>query len=113
MSGSDTETILHLRHDEVYCPEDRLRAIDPDKVAEFAISMADVGQLTPIEVAERDALGHRIIYGAHRWAAAPIAGLPFIRAIIFTGTADERRLREIDENLFRSELTPYDEAAFL
>ena len=93
---------------------DRLRPVDPVRVAELATSMADQGQMSPIEVAPADDRGmHLLIAGAHRLAAVKMAGIREVKAIIFVGDADQRRLREIDENLYRVELTPFDEAAFL
>lgn len=94
--------------------EDRLRAVDPDRAAELAISLREAGQITPIEVGPEDAAGmHRLIAGAHRVAAAKLAGLGAVQAVVFEGSADAGRLREIDENLYRRELSPLDQAAFL
>ena len=94
--------------------EDRLRAVDPDRASELAVSFREAGQITPIEVAPEDKNGmHRLIAGAHRVAAAKLAGLGAIRAVVFEGSADAGRLREIDENLYRRELSPLDQAAFL
>jgi ParB family chromosome partitioning protein len=110
----ETETaVLRLDPAEVYIPDDRLRLVDPERVAEMAISMRDTGQLQAIKVKPRDPRGYAVVIGAHRHSAVMAAGLPFVLATIFDGTADECRLQEIDENLFRSELTPYDQATFL
>ncbi|MBY0396024.1 MAG: ParB N-terminal domain-containing protein, partial [Thermoleophilia bacterium] len=93
----------------------RLRPVDPDKVAQIARSMAEVGLRNPIEVRAAGGAddGWLLVAGAHRLAAARSLGLSSIEALIFTGTADEARLAEIDENLFRHELNPLDEAVFL
>ena len=94
--------------------EDRLRTVDPDRAGELAVSFREAGQITPIEVAPEDKNGmHRLIAGAHRVAAAKLAGLGAIEAVVFEGSADAGRLREIDENLYRRELSPLDQAAFL
>ncbi len=94
--------------------EGRLREVDETRAAEMANSLRDRGQLTPVEVAPPDGRGmHRLIFGAHRVAAARLAGLEAIQAVIFSGTRDEERLREIDENLYRRELSPLDQATFL
>ena len=97
----------------IVVPEGRLRAVDPDKVQELALSIMDTGQITPIRVAPRPDGRYELIAGAHRLAAMIEANQPEIEATIFEGTADQRRLLEIDENLYRAELTAYDQAAFL
>lgn len=95
----------------------RLREVDEERVAGIARSMASDqagGQITPIEVAPADADGkYRLISGAHRLAALVRIGEPLVMAVVFEGTRDEMRLHEIDENLCRHDLTPYDQAAFL
>jgi ParB family chromosome partitioning protein len=111
VSGPDT--LLFLDPDTIDVA-DRLRWVDPARVDEIAVSMGEIGQLEPIGVGFDPATKrHRLIFGAHRLAAVKRAGLDTVKAINFDGTADQNRLREIDENLFRAELTPYDQAAFL
>lgn len=106
--------VLELVPDEIEVPADRLRAVDAARVSQMAHSMRDVGQIAPIEVSPADGAGrHRLIAGAHRLAAVREAGLAAVRAIVFQGTPDEVRLHEIDENLYRHELSPLDQAAFL
>jgi ParB family chromosome partitioning protein len=93
---------------------DRLREVNQAKVAELAVSMKEIGQLAAIEVARIHGGGeYRLIAGAHRLAAAEAAGITDILAVIFEGSPDEERLREIDENLYRAELGPLDQASFL
>jgi ParB family chromosome partitioning protein len=91
----------------------RLRAVDPEKVAEFKSSYIEQGLMQPIEVRALEGGKYALVFGAHRIAAVLDAGDKKIDAIIFHGTAKEARLREIDENLYRHELTPYDQASFL
>ena len=108
------KVLLHLDPGVIDIPDDRLRWVDPEKVAELASSFGEIGQLQPIEVLPANPKGrYRLIVGAHRVAAAKEAGLPSIMATVFDGTPDQRRIREIDENLYRAELSPYDQAAFL
>ena len=109
------ERQLILNIEKVILPPDRLRAVDPERVAEIALSMAQAGgQITPIEVGPADAEGrHFLISGAHRLAALRRNGEAEVMAVVFDGNAQERRLREIDENLYRHDLTPYDQAAFM
>lgn len=94
---------------------DRLRSVDQAEVERLAVSMADIGQLQPVEVMSQVANPDRydLISGAHRMAAAQHLGWLTISASIFAGDPDQVRLREIDENLYRRELSPYDQAAFL
>lgn len=109
-----TDTVQLIPLDQVVVPPDRLREVDPARAAAMAVSMAERGQITPIEVGPVDPDGYHVLnIGAHRLTAARLAGLPTIKAIVFEGNADERRLREIDENLYRAELSPFDQAAFL
>lgn len=100
--------------DAVIVPPDRLREVAEDRVQEMAVSMREVGQITPIEVAPADETGKfRLVAGAHRMAAARLAEKSTILAVIFDASAAMQRLREIDENLYRAELTPFDQAVFL
>ena len=94
----------------------RLRPIDLDYAQLIASSMAERGQMTPIEV--RPAAGARplpyvLVAGAHRLAGAALAGLTAIDAVVFEGSELEAALREIDENLIRHELKELDRATFL
>lgn len=91
---------------------DRLRPVDPDKVAQVARSFAEVGQITDIEV-RQDGDAWMLVAGAHRLAAARSLGWKTIAATVFEGSGALARLREIDENLYRHELNPLDEAVFL
>lgn len=93
---------------------DRLRKVDPSWVEAIATSFLDRGQNDPIDVAPADPSGrYELVAGAHRVAAAKVAGWTEIDAVIFEGTRDDRRLREIDENLYRRELSALDRAVFL
>lgn len=92
----------------------RLRAVDDDYVAMLAASMAETGQHTPIHVGPADDDGrHPLIAGAHRVAAAQIAGLAELQATVFHGDALAAQLLEIDENLMRRGLSELDRAVFL
>ena len=101
---------------------DRLRATHPEKVRQLAFSMTEKtggqprGQMTPIEVTGPDEAGrYQLVAGAHRLAAVIEAKLPEVVATIYEGDADpdQLRIREIDENLYRNDLSPYDFAGFL
>jgi ParB family chromosome partitioning protein len=93
---------------------DRLREVNPEKVRELLPSWLSQGQMMPIEVRAADEEGKfKLVSGGHRVAVARAAGEETIFATLFDGGDDESRLREIDENLYRAELSPYDQAAFL
>ncbi len=92
----------------------RLRQVDDDVAIGIADSMAVNGQQTPIEVSSPNAEGkYTLITGAHRLRAAQINEWTEINAVIFSGSPTQCRLREIDENLIRRELSPLDRAVFL
>jgi len=93
---------------------ERLRAVDPDYVALLSESMREQGLMTPIEIGPEDGEGiHTLIAGAHRLEAARRLGWAEITARVFGGDAIQARLREIDENLCRHDLTELDRAIFL
>lgn len=92
----------------------RLRAVDEDYAAMIAASMAEHGQRTPIEVRTADRKGmFRLVAGAHRIRALQLASFGEAQAVVLDVGDDEARLLEIDENLFRRELSALDRAVFL
>lgn len=92
---------------------DRLRAVNEAYAQVLAAAFQGPGgQRTPIEIVRRGER-YRLVFGAHRFRAAEIAGWSEIRAIVTDATDAELRLREIDENLIRHELTALDRARFL
>ena len=94
--------------------EDRLRSVNPDHAALIAESFRANGQMTPIEVRRhRDGGPFILIAGAHRLEAAKLAEMDQIAAIIIDADEDQARLREIDENLCRRDLSELDRATFL
>lgn len=99
---------------------DRLRAVDADHVAVIADSIRHCGRvLQPIAVASffaEKALrpSYKLLAGAHRLAAAKVAGLKQIPVVIHDDLNGlQAKLIEIDENLLRHELNPLDRAVFL
>ncbi|OYV89685.1 MAG: hypothetical protein B7Z57_11705 [Acidiphilium sp. 37-60-79] len=98
--------------DQVVVSE-RLRETDSATAQRISVSLLEVGQITPIEVRRVPNGGYQLVAGAHRLEAARMIGLKSIRAIIFGGDEVLAKLREIDENLHRADLSPYDEATFL
>lgn len=92
---------------------DRLLPISPAHVEGLAMSMAENGLMTPIEV-RLDGDEYFLTSGAHRLAAAAHLGWTEIEAFCLGGmTDDEYRLREVDENLIRQTLNPLNRAISL
>tara|TARA_Y100001933_G_scaffold264501_1_gene330457 strand:- start:548 stop:1393 length:846 start_codon:yes stop_codon:yes gene_type:complete len=95
--------------------DNRLRKALPARVQALAEDIDERGLLTPVEVVgPLDDEAYRLIYGAHRLAAAKLLGWTEIPAIIhapgvFADEA-ETRLREIRENLIRFELNALERA---
>jgi ParB family transcriptional regulator, chromosome partitioning protein len=94
---------------------ERLRSLQPEKVAELAASMAKLGQLQPIIVRPvgktGSGNGYWLIAGRHRLEAAKQLKWPAILATVLENVkADTAELIEIDENLIRAELSPAERA---
>jgi ParB family chromosome partitioning protein len=112
MSGAQ---VVFVRLDQID-NSDRLRAIDNEAVKMLAASMqvGDVKRLLqPITVRPLKR-GFKLVTGAHRLEAARSLGWDDIACIVEEGLKeDDARIREIDENLHRQELSPYDQAEFI
>jgi ParB family chromosome partitioning protein len=95
----------------------RTIAPDPDNVRRdgsgdldaLAASIRAHGILQPIGVA-REGNGYRIVYGNRRREAAIRAGLATIPCLPVEGTAEDRLVRQILENLQRQDLNDLDQA---
>lgn len=94
---------------------DRLRPVDEDFAALIGASMAQYGQRAPIEVLPqvKESGKYPLISGGHRLRGAHLAGMTTIAAIVRDVDDLTAELLEIDENLSRHELNPFDEAVFL
>ena len=98
---------------EIIVRSDRLRALRPDHVEQLAHSIRlNDGLLEPIKVRGNHPGPYQLVFGRHRFEAAKLLKWTTIDAIVAESmTADEARLAEIDENLFRVDLTPAERAA--
>lgn len=93
---------------------ERLRDIDPVWAGALGQLMARDGQQTPIEVCRLPGRSDwLLVAGGHRHEGAILEELPFLRAVVVSANRDDRRLREINENLWRKDLEPIDRAAFI
>ena len=82
-----------------------------DGLDELAESIKELGVQVPINVTDRDALGHYvIIQGERRWRAAKMAGLTRIPAIVVQTEIEDtkRMLMQLTENLQRDDMLPVD-----
>lgn len=105
------ESVVQIPLDRIDASH-RLREISEAHAQVMAASFAERGQRTPVEVV-RHGDGFRLVTGGHRYRAAQIAELGVLRCIVTDADEAEQRLREIDENLIRHELTALDRARFL
>lgn len=90
----------------------RLRAVDTAWAEVIAASIKQKGQDTPVQLRRDEAGEYVLVAGAHRLEACRRLGIQ-IRAELRDCGELEARLAEIDENLFRRELSPLDRAVFL
>ena len=83
--------------------EGRRREVDATKVQQLAESINTIGLITPIVIGQ-----NKLIAGAHRLAAYKLLGYTQIACMQMgdTNDPDSLTLIEIDENLYRNELTP-------
>lgn len=92
----------------------RLRPVNTDRVLLIAAGMAEEGLRVPVEVRPLNKKGrHPLITGGHRFEAARMLEWEEIEAEILDLTPDQAREREINENLYRADLTVLDRAVFL
>ena len=93
---------------------DRLRPIDPNRVANLRVSMAENGFIGSITVRPLGESGKfRIVVGAHRLTAWREEGQRSIPCQIRVLTDDEALQIEIDENLVRDDCSPLERAEML
>ncbi len=85
---------------------------DPEKLAELAASMKELGQLQPILVVS-DQAGYRIIAGHRRYLAAMLLGWEKMDVKILAKEPATADLYALAENVHREDLTPVEEARVL
>ncbi|MBX3545553.1 ParB N-terminal domain-containing protein [Chelatococcus sp.] len=113
MSHNSNQEITLVPLDKIL-DGNRLRPVDPHRALFLAASMAEKGLASPIEVRRAGKSGkYPLIVGGHRVVAARELGWETIPAFVLDVGADEARMREIDENLYRAELSELDRAIFL
>src|SRR5438067_585755 len=101
--SAESPEVRSVRIDEIVVGG-RLRTYREEAAASLAESIARLGLLQPIAVLEVDG-GYRLVAGRHRLEACRKLGWSEVRAAIATSDELDAQLAEIDENLFRAELT--------
>lgn len=99
--------------DLIDVPANRLRPVDPSWAAALGEQYRAGAKLPPIQLRPGEGDRFWLVIGGHRLAGARLAGLAEIGADIRDLSEAEARLAEIDENLFRHELTIIDRALSL
>ncbi|WP_457798137.1 ParB/RepB/Spo0J family partition protein [Methylocystis sp. S23] len=97
----------NLALDKLFVPETRIRTLDRAWAEAIAANMAERGQLQPILV-RQEGERFRVIAGEHRYEGAKMLGWTMIDcSVVGEEVSDEElELYEIDENLFRNDLSP-------
>lgn len=108
--SSTAEPIVDIETALIDVPAGR-RRLDPAWVETLSDLFASQGQLSPIELIEREGR-YRLVFGGHRLAAAKLIGWSAIRAVVKDAAAfateAEITLREITENMARRQLSVLD-----
>lgn len=92
---------------DIHVPDDRLRMIKPDYAGLMAMLIRAGRVLPPVKV-RRTPNGKckfTLVTGGHRLAGHRLAGRAELDAVIVKGNAQDAREEEIEENLFRNELS--------
>lgn len=100
---------------EISVPE-RLRAVDDDHALAIQNSIMQHGQFNPVTVrmTPNGERAYTLVAGAHRYRAIELLGQEEeIDALIVKADKDEAILLEIEENLFRNDLSVMDRAVFV
>lgn len=93
---------------------ERLRDIDPVWAEALGHVMQRERQRTPIEVCRLPGQTRwTLVAGGHRHAGALQVGIEYLRAEVVSANRDDRRMREVSENLWHKGLGPIDRAAFI
>ncbi len=106
--------IKTIPHDKILVPE-RLRAVEEDHAFMIAQSIARIGLLNPVTVRQtpRAERPYTLVAGAHRLRGNELAGRVEIEAAIVKADMADAQMVEIEENVFRNELSALDRAVFV
>ena len=104
VDGNPRMTFDHVFTDGVIIGN-RMRELDEEKVAALAESMRAIGLQQPISVWVDDQNQPHLVAGRHRLAAAIKLGWEEIDCVDVRLNEVDRQIWEIDENLYRKELS--------
>lgn len=110
----EAEVVVWIPVDRIDLGE-RLRPVDTVWAEALGGMMVREGQHTAIDVAHVLGTDRFEVAGAggHRLVGARLAGIAQIKAIIHSPNRDERRRREVSENIARRDLDPFERATFI
>ena len=103
-----------LRLDDIHVPE-RLRDVDDDHALAIQTSIVQHGLLNPVTVrpTPNGKAPYTLVAGAHRFRAMELLDEPAIDTIVVKADALGAVLLEIEDNLFRNDLSVMDRAVFV
>ncbi len=113
VAAPETSTVTELSLDMIDIGE-RLRPVDPDRAAMMALSIEQSGLMYPVDVRPSPVHEGRyvLISGGHRLAAFRELERATIPAVVHVIGDIEAKRREIQENIYRADLTELDRSVF-
>ena len=102
---------------DIFVP-DRLRGVEEDHALAIQASIVEHGLLNPITVRatpnrKKGAQPYTLVAGAHRHRAIELLEEAQIDCLVVEGDALEAQLIEVEENVFRNDLSALDRAVFI
>ena len=110
-------TYKSIKISEIHVP-DRLREVEEDQALALQASIVEHGLLNPITVrstpnAKKGEKPYTLVAGAHRIRAVTLLDDVFIDTLVVEADALEAQLIEIEENVFRNDLSAMDRSIFV
>ncbi len=105
------KAVLNIPIDEIAPnPFQPRREFDEDELKSLGQSIAEHGQIQPVAVRKTEK-GYELIAGERRLRASLLAGLTKIDAVVYEADDEKAAVWALLENLQRSDLNPFEEAA--